>query len=264
MQSEDLRITLIQADIIWEDIDRNLEKFKNVILSYLIDTDLIILPEYFTTGFTMNPRTYAETMDGKTIKWMREIAAVKQSALMGTTIIKERDGIYNRMIFINKDGNISCYDKRHLYKVEGEESYFLQGKTRVIAMLGQWRIFPLICYDLRFPVWSRYKGDYDILVYSASWPDARYDIWKTLLKARAIENQAYVAGVNRIGSDGQNLSYSGNSFVYSPQGQVLTEFKSNKEHIDTLTLSLKEIRSLRKKFPFHLDADEFRIFTDIE
>ena len=264
MQIENLRISLVQTDITWEEIDRNLERLNSLILFNISDSDLIVLPEFFTTGFTLNPCEYAEKMDDKTIKWMRSIVAEKQSAIMGTTIIKEENNVYNRMIFINKDGNLSYFDKRHLYRIGGEGRFLSPGKTRLIATIREWRIFPLICYDLRFPVWSRYKGDYDILIYAANWPDTKIDIWKTLLKARAIENQAYVIGVNRIGTDGQNENYSGNSSVYGPQGQIVAEFESDKERIETFTLSMKELRDFRKSFPVHLDADDFKICTDIE
>ncbi|UCH15243.1 MAG: amidohydrolase [Bacteroidales bacterium] len=264
MYPEDIRITLIQTDIKWEDTAQNLKILQNIILSEVSGTDLIILPECFTTGFTMNQDDYAVTMDSKPIQWMKDMVGEKQSAITGTLLIKENDKFYNRLIFINKSKNVSFYDKRHLFKMKGEESNLSQGKGRLIVKTGQWRICPLICYDLRFPVWSRYRDDYDILIYSANWPAARDDIWNTLLKARAIENMSYVIGVNRIGTDGYNISYSGNSSIYDPHGKLRARLSKDKEETGTFTLSLTELNNMREKFPVHLDADDFKIITEPE
>jgi omega-amidase len=261
MGSENLRVTLIQADIKWEDIEWNLKKFMNIILSDLSATDLIILPEYFTTGFTMNAYTFARTMNSSPVKWMKSVVDEKQCAITGSLLIKEKNKIYNRLIFIDKDKNLSFYNKRHLFKMGGEESSHSPGKNKLIVKVGQWRIFPLICYYLLFPVWSRYKNDYDVLIYVANWPAARDDVWNTLLKARAMENQAYVIGVNRIGKDGRNIYYSGNSLIYDPRGKIMARLKHDKEKTETFTLSLNKLNNLRKKFPVHLDADNFEIFT---
>jgi len=260
MRSENLRVTLIQADIKWEDIEWNLKKFMDIVVFDLPDTDLIILPEYFTTGFTMNPHTFAVTMNSSSVRWMKSVVDEKQCAVTGALLIKENSKIYNRLIFIDKDKNLSFYDKRHLFKMGGEESSHSPGKNKLIVKIGKWRISPLICYDLRFPVWSRYRNDYDVLIYVANWPAARNDVWNTLLKARAMENQAYVIGVNRIGKDGQNISYSGNSLIYDPQGKIMARLTQNKEKTSTFTLSLDKLNSIRKKFPVHLDADNFEIF----
>jgi omega-amidase len=260
MHSEKLRVTLIQADIKWEDIEWNIEKFMNINIYDLSATDLIILPEYFTTGFTMNPQAFAKTMNSTPIKWMNSIVEKKQCAIAGTLLIKENNRIYNRLIFIDKDKKISYYDKRHLFKMEGEESSHSPGKKKLIVNIRQWRISLLICYDLRFPVWSRYKNDYDLLVYVANWPAVKDDVWNTLLKARAMENQVYVIGVNRIGKDGRKISYSGNSLIYDPRGKIITRLTKYEEKTATYTLSLRKLNNLRKKFPVHLDADNFEIF----
>jgi omega-amidase len=260
MHLGNLKVTLVQADIKWEDIEWNLQKFMNIILADLSATDLIILPEYFTTGFTMNPHAFAKTMKSSPIKWMNSMVEKKQCAIAGSLLIKENNRIYNRLIFIDKNKKISYYDKRHLFKMEGEESSHSPGKKKLIIKIGQWRISPLICYDLRFPVWSRNKNDYDLLVYVANWPAARDDVWNTLLKARAMENQVYVIGVNRIGKDGRNISYSGNSLIYDPRGKIITRLTQHEEKTATFTLSLKKLNNLRKKFPVHLDADNFKIF----
>ena len=261
MGPENLRVTLIQADIKWEDIEWNLKNFMDIILSDLSATDLIILPECFATGFTMNTHTFAQTMNSSPVKWMKTVVDKKQCAITGSLLIKENNKIYNRLIFIDKDKKLSFYDKRHLFKMGGEESSHSPGKNKLIVRIGQWRISLLICYDLRFPVWSRYKNDYDVLIYVANWPAARNDVWNTLLKARAMENQAYVIGVNRTGKDGRDISYSGNSLIYDPQGKMMVRFKHYKEQTATYTLSLNKLNNLRKKFPVHLDADNFEIFT---
>lgn len=259
MRLENLRVTLIQADIKWEDIEWNLNKLMDIISSDVNATDLIILPEYFTTGLTMNAHTFAVTMNSNPIKWMKSVVDKKQCAITGALLIKEDNKIYNRLIFIDKEQNLSFYNKRHLFKMGDEESSHSPGKNKLIAKIGNWRILPLICYDLRFPVWSRYKNDYDVLIYAANWPAARNDIWNTLLKARAIENQAYVIGVNRIGKDGQNIFYSGNSLVYDPQGKIMVRLTQNREKTATITLSLNKLNNIRKNFPVHLDADKFDI-----
>lgn len=259
MEPQNLRVTLIQTDIIWEDIKSNLEKFMRIIHTEVSESDLIILPEYFTTGFTMNAHKFAGTMDSGPVKWMKSVADLKKCAITGSLLIKENNKIYNRLIFIDKDKNLSFYDKRHLFKMGGEESSHSPGRNKLIAKIGLWRISPLICYDLRFPVWSRNKNDYDLLIYVANWPALRNNVWNTLLKARAMENLAYVIGVNRTGRDGRDTSYSGNSLVYDPHGRIIARLAPNREITGTYTLSLDKLNNIRRKFPAHLDADDFKI-----
>lgn len=258
---ENLNITLIQTSLYWEDREKNIQHFTDKINSIVDSTDIIVLPEMFTTGFSMNSGMLAETMDGKTVQWMKQMAKKKNCAITGTIIIKENNSYYNRLFFVKEDGNISCYDKRHLYRMGNENNHFSPGEKRIIIEYKGWRICPLICYDLRFPVWSRNKNDYDLLIYTASWPEVRVEVWNILLKARALENQVYVAGLNRIGSDGMNLTYTGNSGVYSPKAQLLSSIQPNEDRIETITLSKDKLVDFRAKYPVGLDADNFEIIN---
>ncbi len=255
---QNLKLTIVQPDIIWEDRQANLDKITGLI-SGIESTDLILLPEMFTTGFSMNPQKLSETMDGISVNWMKKVATEKGAAVVGSLIIKENNLFFNRAVWAFPNGKVVNYDKRHLFSMGEEERHFSAGTDRIIVEYKGWRICPLICYDLRFPVWSRNSANYDILVYLANWPAVRHYVWKNLLVARAIENQAYCIGVNRVGTDGQGLNYAGDSMLISPKGvaQSLVE----KEQIKTFAISFSELNSFRNKFPLKNDADKFTILN---
>ena len=257
-QENDLRITLIQPDLIWESPRENREHLSQLIDSVKERTDLIVLPEMFTTGFSMNASTLAEPMNGETMQWMWQKAAEKDAAICGSVILEDAGGRYNRLLFVQPDGTYSSYDKRHLFFVEGEIGVFEPGKERVIVNFRGWRIALYICYDLRFPVWSRNRKDTDLALYVANWPASRTLVWQTLLKARAIENQIYVAGVNRIGADGNGIEYCGDSLLVNPRGEVVHRLE-NREEVVTVSLSMKSLQAFREKFPVGNDADDFQI-----
>lgn len=260
---QDLRVTLIQDVLHWEDPEANRRHFDNL-FEGLPDTDLILLPEMFNTGFTVEPARVAEAIDGPTVRWMREHAVQKEVAISGSLIIKEEGSFYNRLIFMRPDGRIAYYDKRHLFRMGGEHERFGMGIRRVVVNYKGWRILPLVCYDLRFPVWSRNRMmdggfEYDVALYLANWPGARSHPWKALLTARAIENQAYVLGLNRIGEDGQGISYTGDSRVIGPKGEILKEAQRGKAEIIHAELSAEELFAFRDKFQVGLDWDSFSI-----
>ncbi len=255
----DLKVTIIQADLAWENKEENINKFSSFIGEIKEETDLIILPEMFSTGFTMKTEKLAEDFKGETIQWMKNIAKDKNAVLIGSIIVKVRELYYNRLIIMHPNGNIEYYDKRHLFRMGNEHYVYTKGKKKHISDINEWKIRPLICYDLRFPVWSRNENDYDVLVYIANWPENRRDAWLTLLIARAIENQCYVIGVNRVGQDGNAISYSGDSVVIDPKGRIISETKPYKESVETLKLSISELTEFRQKFPVDLDADKFNV-----
>ena len=223
---KNLNISLIQSDIFWENIAKNLAHLTSLI-SEIEKTDVILLPEMFNTAFCPNSNHLAETMNGKTINWMKNIAKKRDCAISGSLMVKEKGKIYNRLVWISKNGMISHYDKRHLFSLAKENKYITKGEERIIIEINGWRILPLICYDLRFPVFSRNNVDYDILIYLANWPTKRIDSWTTLLKARAIENQCFTIGVNRVGIDGSGVSFNGESKVYGVFGEDLTSNNKN-------------------------------------
>jgi len=257
----DLKVTIIQTELHWEDVDENLEMFGQKISQTCTEheTDLIVLPEMFNTGFTMSSEKLAEEMNGKTMQWMKNTAQYKSCVIVGSLIIGERGNYYNRLVWMRSDGSYEVYDKRHLFRMMDEHKYFSCGTQRIVVELNGWKICPLVCYDLRFPVWSRNKGDYDCLIYIANWPGVRESAWSTLLPARAIENQVYVIGVNRIGNDGNNIAFSGGAAVIDPKGQVISTTQPHQENIETVLLSYEELEDFRKKFPVGLDGDEFEI-----
>src|SRR5436190_7317319 len=263
-----LTITGIQTALHWEDAAANRKMFEEKINSITDKTEIIILPETFSTGFSMKPKELAETMDGETIKWMKRVAVEKKIILMGSAIIKENENYFNRLIWMLPNGQVGIYDKRHLFGYAGEDNEFTAGTKRLIASVKGWKINLLVCYDLRFPVWSRQQfqsegAEYDLLIYVANWPEKRIHAWKTLLQARAIENQCYVVGVNRVGNDGNNIHYSGESMVIDPMGEVLY-LKKDEEDIFTVALNKDHLNTVREKFPFWRDADEFQIITNRE
>lgn len=253
----DLNITLIQTPLHWEDSAANRDMFSDYIAS-AGDTDLFILPEMFTTGFSMRSTSLAEDMSGETLQWMQSLAHKTKTAIMGSLILSENQYIYNRLIFMRPDKTFARYDKRHLFRMAGEHTNYKAGEHRLIIEYKDWRICPLICYDLRFPVWSRNRQDYDLLVYIANWPEPRRHAWRALLAARAAENIAYVAGVNRSGIDGNHLHYTGDSAVIDMTGKRLWECSAERA-VETITLSAERLQEFRQRFPMHLDADDFSL-----
>jgi len=258
-----LTLTLIQTKLHWEDNAANLQMIEEKILSIKEKTEIVILPEMFSTGFSMQPEKLAEGMDGRTIQWMKKIAAAKKIILTGSLIIEEEGNYYNRLIWMLPNGEMGHYDKRHLFAYAGEDKHYTEGNKRLIASVKGWKINLLVCYDLRFPVWSRQQlqdggKEYDLLIYVANWPDRRRHAWITLLQARAIENQCYVVGVNRVGHDGNNNYHTGDSLVSDPLGEVLYQ-KKDEEDIFTITLEKSRIESIREKLPFWKDGDAFTI-----
>ncbi|HYF32455.1 MAG TPA: amidohydrolase [Chitinophagaceae bacterium] len=257
-----LTVTLIQTHLHWENAAANLAMLEEKIRAIEDKTTLVILPEMFSTGFSMRPEALAETMDGAAVQWMQKMAAEKKIILTGSLIIQEEGAYYNRLIWMLPNGQYGYYDKRHRFAYAGEDRQFAAGSKRLIASVNGWKVNLLICYDLRFPVWARQHTphEYDVLVYLANWPNRRSHAWKTLLQARAIENQCYVIGVNRVGSDGNGIQYSGDSMIIDPLGEILYQ-KSNEEDVCTFTLSKEQLEEVRSKFPFWKDADEFRILN---
>lgn len=251
-----INVTLIQSDIIWEDRISNLKKYQEKI-NQIESTDLIILPEMFTTGFSMSPKGISENMNGETIQWMKQNAHKMNSAICGSIIIEEDSKYFNRFIWVSPDGSIHHYDKRHLFSFAGENENYTPGNEKIIIEYKGWKICPLICYDLRFPVWSRNSEDYDLLIYVANWPDKRKSAWKSLLTARAIENQCYVIGVNRVGEDSKNY-YSGDSSLINALGETLYT-NSHIEEIYSNTISKYDLNKIRTQLPFLNDKDNFKI-----
>lgn len=258
-QGVDLHIGLIQTELKWEDPEANMQMFAGELDQMNPQTDLAILPEMFTTGFSMHPEKLAEPPMGKTLQWMQQMAVEKEMALTGSLIIKENHNYYNRLYVVFSDGSYKSYDKRHLFRMGEENQHYTAGTHKMIFTLKGWKILPLICYDLRFPVWSRNRGDYDALIYVANWPEARRHVWRSLLVARALENQVFVAGLNRIGEDGQGLTYAGDSMVVHPKGHIISQTQPDARSNETVTLSAVELESFRKKFPVEKDADDFVI-----
>ena len=258
MPQEILHITLFQSNLEWENPQANRDKMDQWFKKVSKATDVVFLPEMFSTGFSMNVARLAEPMDGETVQWMKKCCAEHQFALCGSLIIQEKDQYFNRLVFVQPSGEVQFYNKRHLFTMSNEESHFEQGRERLIVHYKGWRICPLICYDVRFPVWSRNRNEYDLLVYLANWPSNRDEVWNILLKARAIENQAYVAGVNRVGVDGQMIHYSGHSQVLNAKGQsVIAEQNQGGEGIIAAEISFIELLEFRTYFPVLNDADSF-------
>ncbi len=256
---EKLNVSMVQTDIYWENPVANRAELEENIASIEVSPDLIILPETFTTGFTNNVASWTEPMNFITHKWMKQLAAQYKTAICGSILIKENGLYYNRFLFVKQDGSTTFYDKKHLFAYGGEDDLFTAGTEKVIIELNGWNICPLVCYDLRFPVFSRNRSlEYDLLIYSANWPESRIQVWDTLLKARAIENQSYVLGVNRIGTDGNNIKYNGLSAGIDPKGNNINKVQSN-QGIINVHLSKSDLKTFRKKFPAHLDADNFEL-----
>ena len=264
-----LTITTIQTDLIWEDKEANLRLLEKKILSLAGPVEVVVLPEMFSTGFSMKPEFFAEPMDGPAVSWMRTVAASRKIILTGSLIIREGNDYFNRLIWMQPNGVFGYYDKRHRFAYAGEDQSYSAGCKRLITSVKGWRVLPLICYDLRFPVWSRQTAsithggvdgnlEYDLLLYVANWPQRRSHAWKTLLQARAIENQCFVAGVNRIGNDGNGIYHSGDTGIIGPLGEVLYD-AAEREEVFSLTLQKETLTGVRQHFPFWRDADQFTI-----
>lgn len=251
-----MKISLIQTTLKWEDQQANRQNFTRLINSIDEQTDLVVLPEMFATGFTMKPETVAESMDGETVQWMKAIASQKSFAVTGSLVIKEKDNYFNRLFFVYPDGSMKTYDKRHLFSLAGEDKAYTQGNEKLIVEYKGWKICPLVCYDLRFPVFSRNLEDYDLLLYVANWPSPRVLAWNTLLKARAIENMCYTAGVNRIGQDENGHDYPGYSQVVDCLGNELAT-ANDAEEVITVSLDKDAMLQTRKRFGFLNDRDHF-------
>jgi predicted amidohydrolase len=256
---ENIKVTIIQSHLLWQDKPGNLRNFQEKIGSINGNTDIIILPEMFSTGFAMEPNMLAEKMDGNSVEWMKKMASAKDALIIGSLIIEENFKFTNRLLAVFPDGNLKYYDKRHLFSLAGENNKYSSGNNRLIIDYKNWKINPLICYDLRFPVWSRNQDDYDVLIYVANWPASRSFHWKILLQARAIENQAYVIGVNRIGLDGNGTPHSGDSCVFDPFGRNICTINPDEEMVKTITLEKPILEKTRKTYPFQADRDKFEI-----
>ncbi|AOM39408.1 amidohydrolase [Xenorhabdus hominickii] len=256
MIAQNLKVTLVQTALDWENAQQNRDRMEQHIAG-INDSDLIILPEMFTTGFSMKPQAIAETMDGPSVQWMKAMAAKKGCTLVGSMIITEQARFYNRLLWVNPDGSTFHYDKKHLFSFAQEDHEYTAGITPLVVDFKGWKIATFICYDLRFPIWSRnIDGHYDAAIYIASWPAKRSAHWRALLQARAIENQSYVIGVNRVGQDGNQLDYDGHSMLIDPLGDVLLH-EIDQEVVKTVPISLSHLREVRERFPFLKDADPF-------
>lgn len=251
-------VTLVQYSMVWEKPIENLRKIQLLLRQNIKKTDIIILPEMFSTGFTLNAKNHFGSMRSPVIKWMKEISEEFNAAVCGSIIVKEKKKFYNRFIWAEANKEIQYYDKRHLFSFVNEDINFTPGDSKIIINFKGWKILPLICYDLRFPVWSRYDNDYDMLIYVANWPERRSYAWKSLLIARAIENQSFVIGVNRIGNDNDGIYHSGDSSVIAPDGKMLFTASDN-EIILTVMLKHTDVKLFRRKFPFLKDRDRFKI-----
>jgi predicted amidohydrolase len=264
---QNLRVTLVQSDLHWENIDANLDMFSQKIAGISGSTDLIVLPEMFSTGFSMHVETLAEEPGrSKAIEWMKRTAAERECVVTGSLMIRETPGCgkarpkyFNRLIWMEPDGHYLHYDKRHLFGLSNEEQVYTAGDTKIITVWKGWKICPLVCYDLRFPVWSRNSADgYDLLLYVANWPERRIYAWKQLVVARAIENQCYVAGLNRVGNDGGDIYHSGDSMAVDAVGNVLYH-KKDEEDVVTVELNYEALQKTREALPFLKDADAFAL-----
>ncbi len=257
-----LTVTLIQTSLYWQDKNANLIMLENKINSIEQRTELVILPEMFSTGFSMQPHMFAEGMNGETLQWMKRIAKEKNIILCGSIIAEEENKYYNRLIWMLPDGRFGIYNKRHLFAFAGEHEHYSAGTKRLIGRVRDWKINMQVCYDLRFPVWARQQtaDEYDVLIYVANWPEKRSLAWKTLLQARAIENQCYVIGVNRVGNDGNNIYHSGDSMIIDPAGEILYT-KAHDEDVFTFSLNKDLLIETRERLPFLRDADKFGIYN---
>jgi omega-amidase len=256
---DNLKITVFQGYLFWENIDKNLQNISLRLSNIREKTNLIILPEMFTTGFTMQAAALAEPMNGKSMKWMLKTAKEFDCVVTGSLIIKDGDKYYNRLIWMRPDGSFECYDKRHLFAMGKEDETYAAGTKKLVVELNGWKICPMICYDLRFPVWMRnVNNEYDLMIIVANWPERRSHHWRSLITARAIENQAYVIAVNRVGHDGHEVYHSGDSTCIDPMGNVVY-YKRDEEDLYTFPIIADEVTKTRRALPFLKDADDFNI-----
>ena len=256
---DQLKVALIQPNTVWEKRKQNRENLAQKINEIQQEFQLLVLPETFNTGFSMKTEEIAETMDGKTVQWMQSIAIEKQSAVVGSLIIEENKKYYNRLLFVYPSGEIKYYNKRHLFSLSGEDKVFTKGNEKLIVDYLGWKICPFICYDLRFPVWSRSSEDVDLLIYVANWPKPRILAWDVLLKARAIENLCYCIGVNRVGEDLDQNEFTGNSAAYDVLGNSVSNIKPSREQVEVVSLDKSHISYYRNKLRFLEDRDKFNL-----
>ncbi len=254
-----LRFTLVQTDLVWQNPTQNRANLSQLLEPLSQQTDVIILPEMFTTGFTMQAETHAEVFAGETLAWLQAQAACLQAALVGSVAMLADGHYVNRLLWVAPNGEVQFYDKRHLFRMGDEVNHYTAGQERKTFHYRGWRILPQVCYDLRFPVFMRNRHDYDLAVIVANWPAARRKPWRTLLQARAIENQSYVIGVNRIGVDGTNLPYSGDSLAVDFKGELLVDEPGNEPFVKTVSLDLTALQTFKQQFPAWMDADEFQL-----
>lgn len=254
----DLKVSLVQAATHWHDPQANMRMYAQRIEPLAGTADVIVLPETLLSGFTREARANAEGMDGEGVAWMREMARRADAAVTGSLVIAENDAIYNRLIWATPEGGLQWYDKRHLFRMAGEHKRYAGGDRRLVVEWRGWRIYPLVCYDLRFPVWCRNREDYDLILFVANWPRARRHAWRSLLVARAIENLSWVVGVNRIGLDGNDVDFAGDSLIIDPLGEIVADLADRDENL-TYALSAAQLLEHRERFPAHLDADSFSI-----
>jgi predicted amidohydrolase len=253
-----LRVGLLQSQLSWDDPAENRSYLEAFLTRASPRADIVVMPETFTTGFLGDSAGSGEGMDGPTVAWMKELAGRYRCVVTGSSVIDTHTGRANRLLWVEPDGRVSFYDKRHLFSYAGEDRRYIAGKERVIIEYRGWRICPQICYDLRFPVWCRNRADYDVLLVVANWPAVRVEAWSSLLKARAIENQCYVVAVNRVGEDGRGNPYTGQSVVHGPLGETLLAL-GGKEQYSDMEIDLSVLRSVRSELPFHADADPFTL-----
>lgn len=259
MKSENLNVVLGQFNPVWEDYQTNLNRLDTILETIPSTTDLICLPEMFATGFSMRTEAISQPMNGPIVSWMKDAAKRLKMAILGSVSIKEVDHYFNRMVFVDADGNITTYDKKHLFSLAKEQNHYASGNEKVIVNLKGWRLCLQICYDLRFPAFVRYDNDYDAIVYVASWPNPRIFAWNQLLIARAIENMAYVIGVNRVGEDPNENQYSGCSVVLNPLGETVGQTKENIEEFLSVSISMNDLNQLRNRFGFLEDRDRITV-----
>ena len=253
-----MKVALVQSSIVWEDPKSNRYFYEEKINALTEQVDLIVLPEMFTTGFTMNPSAVAETMQGETMQWLQSLAKAKKCAITGSLIIKEGENLFNRLVFVFPNGELQFYDKRHLFTLAGEDKVYTSGKEKLIVDYLGWKICPLVCYDLRFPVFARNTENYDLLLYVANWPKPRINAWDILIKARSVENMCYTIGVNRVGLDSNNLEYIGHSQVVDYLGNSILEPQES-EAVFIVELNKDKMLETRKKLGFLNDLDSFEI-----